>query len=64
MTESRRESLIFRGVKAESTAAALESIKSITHSFLNLTPPLSNLHCVSRDKGLYRVKLTDDELHG
>lgn len=57
----RKESVIFRGVKVESNEDARTSIANITRYLLNTTPSMSDLFCIDRNKGLYRVKIADDD---
>ncbi|MPC93753.1 hypothetical protein E2C01_088894 [Portunus trituberculatus] len=57
----RRDSLIFR-VVAATNDFALTKIKDIVNSLLDTTSTLTNIHCINRDRGLYRVTLSDDDL--
>ena len=56
----RRDSVIFRGVKVEGDPQAMDKIKVIIFSLLNLHPHITNLFCINREKGLYRIKMTED----
>lgn len=60
--KKRRESVIFRGVGAESNDDARSRIANITRFLLNDTPLMSDLFCIDRNKGLYRVKIPDDDM--
>ena len=57
----RRDSLIFRGVVAATNDTALTKIKDIVIALLNSTPALTNLYCINRDVGIYRVTMPDDD---
>ena len=57
----RKESVIFRDVKVESNEDARTTIVNIARFLLNTTPPMSDLFCIDRNKGLYRVKIDDDD---
>lgn len=57
----RKDSVIFRGVMVESNDDAMSSIVSITRSLLNTAPVMTDLFCIDRNKGLYRVKISDDD---
>ena len=57
----RKDSVIFRGVIVESNEDARSFTDSVNQFLLDTTPPLSDLFCIDRSKGLYRVKITDDE---
>ena len=57
----RRESVIFRGILVDSNDDARSSMDNITRFLLNVSPPMTDLYCIDRTKGLYRVKVTDDD---
>lgn len=59
--KKRRDSIVFRGIRADTDGDALVKIKEVVYRLLNFHPPLTNLHCINKEKGLYRVKVSDDD---